>query len=193
MKIRNLTLGFGLAVTSVFAQSQPSTEVVCSYAPSQSALVNKISSEIGGAGLGAEAILKAAGMTAVRHSSGSYIFTHAGGYVAGSLGSAITAPVLITASIVVAGAAVALELTCAPRNHPDAIKKVEALTADFNKALHEANDRAIDIRDATGAKIIKLNNQGIDVRDAAVDKVRAANEKGIEFRDGALKYFSGRF
>lgn len=173
-------IGVAILLAATTSQAQVTTDVVCSYAPSQSAIVNRITSGIGGAGVGAEAILLAAGLTAVQHSGGGYIFTGTTGYVSGTLGYAIVAPVLVTASVVVAGSAIALELTCMPKNHPDAVKKVKEITAEFQKGLVAANNHAIDVRDAAGNKIRGINNQAIDLRDAAV----------IEFRDGTAQLFA---
>lgn len=203
MKIKNLiqaVLVFSVAVAQAQTASnivagepsfplgkQPSTDVVCSYAPSQSVMVNRITAGIGGAGAGAAAILQAAGMTAVTHSSGAYILTGAGGYVAGTIGAAIVAPVLITASVVVAGTAVAVELTCAPTNHPAAVKRVHEITEEFNRSVRSVNGKAVDLRDGAVKKVSQLNDKAILVRDATANKISNANDRAIEFRDSAAK------
>lgn len=153
---------FGLIamLLGTVANAAVTTDVVCSYAPSQNATINLMSSGVGGAGAGAAAILEATGMTAVAHSSGAYILTSSGGYVAGTLGGAIVAPVLMTASVVVGGSAIVLELSCAPKNHPNAISTVKKYTSEFNRALGTANDKAIEVMDAT-------NNKAIEFRDEA--------------------------
>lgn len=180
MDTKRLLIGAAIALTVTTSQAHATTDVVCSYAPSQSVIVNRISSGVGGAGAGAAAILQAAGLTAVPHIGGGYIFTGTAGYVAGTLGYAIVAPVLITASVVVGGTAIALELSCAPKNHPDAVKKVNEITAEFIRAVRSANDKAVVIRDAAGTKISKLNDKAIVARDAAA----------IEFRDRAAQLFA---
>lgn len=180
MNTKQIFLGAAMALAAMTSQAQTTTDAVCSYAPSQSAAVNRISSGVGGAGAGAAAILQAAGLTAVQHSAGGYIFTGAGGYVAGTLGYATVAPVIITASVIVGGVAIAVELSCAPKNHPDAINKVKEITAEFNSAVLSANDKAVIIRDNTGKEIRRLNNQAIDVRDVAI----------IEARDGAAQLYA---
>ena len=74
------------------AHAQPVGDLVCSYAPSQSEMVSRISGAAGGAGVTAAAITQATGLTAVVHSSGAYIFTGSGGYVAGTLGGGGSRP-----------------------------------------------------------------------------------------------------
>lgn len=208
VQVQKLLCIFSIALLGMNAEASERTDVICSYAPSQSAAVNRIADGFGGAGLGAVAILQATGMSAVLHSSGAYIFTGAGGYVAGTLGVAIVAPILITTSIVVGGSAIALELSCAPKNHPDSTKKMNEILAVFHKAALSANAKAIVVRDNAGKNIRTLNDHAIDVRDAAAnklrvtndhaidvrhataEKLRAANESAIEFRDRTTHFFS---
>jgi len=187
---KKLLIGTAIALIATTSQAATTTDVVCSYAPSQSAIVNRITSCVGGAGVGAEAILQAAGLTAVHHSSGAYIFTGAGGYVAGTFGTAIVAPVLIVTSVVVAGTAVALELSCAPVNHPDSVNKVKEITAEFTRAVSSINDKAVIIRDASGKKINAINNHAINVREEAM---KAASDKSIEFMDSAARLYAKGF
>lgn len=183
---------FWMMVASIATTSHAATttDVICSYAPSQNAAVNRISASVGGAGAGAAAILQAAGMTAVTHSSGAYILTSSGGYVAGTMGGAVLAPVLISASVVVAGAAVVVELSCAPKNHPNAIRAVKNFGEEFNKALVAANSRAIDVRVDAGKAIGKANDKAIDYRDAGIERIRGVNNEAIEFRDSASRIFA---
>ena len=54
------------------------------------------------------------------------------------------------------------------------------MTAEFNRAILSANDKAVIVRDNTGKEIRRLNNQAIDVRDAAI----------IEARDGAAQLYA---
>nr|WP_294840264.1 hypothetical protein [uncultured Methylotenera sp.] len=173
-----------IATTS---QAAITTDVVCSFAPSQNAAINRIASGVGGAGAGAAAILQSVGMTAVTHSSGAYILTGSGGYVAGTLGGAVVAPALMTASVIVGGAAVVVELSCAPVNHPEAIKSVKKFGSEFNKALVAANERAIDIRDSTGKSIRNANDKAMSIRDAGIKKISSVNDEAIEFRDSASR------
>lgn len=108
--------------------TRPSTDdtvgFVCSYAPSQSKAIAALGSASGGAGGAALAIAKAAGLSVVPHSSGAAIFTGSGGYVAGTLGGAGVGPALVTIGLVVGGTAIAVELACAPRNHPQLVNRV---------------------------------------------------------------------
>jgi hypothetical protein len=163
--------------------SESITDVVCSYAPSQNAAINRITAGVGGAGAGVAAILQAAGMSAVVHSSGAYILTSSGGYVAGTMGGAVLAPVLITASVLVGGTAVLVELTCSPKNHPDAMNAVTKFSKKFNEAMIATNVKAIDVRDRAGETIHKANGKAIDMRDGA-------NDKAIEFRDSASRLYA---
>lgn len=180
MNIQKLLIGAAIALTTLTSYAETTTDVVCSYAPSQSAAVNRITAGAGGAGVGAAAMLQATGLSIVTHSSGGYILTGAGGYIAGTLLSPLVVPVAIVASVVVGGTVIAVELSCAPKNHPDAINKVKEMTAEFKRAILSANDKAVIIRDNTGKEIRRLNNQAIDVRDAAI----------IETRDGAAQLYA---
>lgn len=112
------------AISAPYAHSEVTTDVICTYAPSQSASVNRLSGLIGGAAAGTEITLLTSGMTIVAHSSGAPILTGAGGYIAGTMSGALVATTVVTVGVVVAGTAVTVELACAPRNHPDLVKKV---------------------------------------------------------------------
>lgn len=114
----------GLTIATSIAHAEVTTEVICSYAPSQSAVVNQISSRLGGAGLGTEAVLIASGLTIVPHSSGAAILTGSSGYIAGTMTGALVATTVVTVGVVVAGTAITVELACAPKNHPELVKKV---------------------------------------------------------------------
>jgi len=106
-------------------------ELICSYAPSQNEVVGNLVSAAGGGAAAAAATAQAAGLSVVAHSSGAYIFTGSAGYIAGTLGTAIVAPVLVGIGVTVGGAAVTVELFCAPRNHPDMVAKIEAAALKF--------------------------------------------------------------
>lgn len=116
------TLFISIATTSTHAEA--STEFICSYAPSQSEAVNRISALLGGGAAGAEAILISSGLTVVSHSSGMPILTGAGGYIAGTMTGALVTSVVIPVGVVVGGAVTTLELACAPKNHPELVQKV---------------------------------------------------------------------
>jgi hypothetical protein len=115
----------------VCAQEKKYDDVICSYAPSQSKAVTALSGAAGGAGAATAAIGQALGLTAVAHSSGALILTGSGGYIAGTLGAAVIAPVIITAGAVIGGTAVTVELVCAPKNHPEHAQKVIKAAVDF--------------------------------------------------------------
>ncbi len=68
-----LTITFSLNSTA-----EVSTDVICSYAPSQSSIVNKIGSFAGGTYAGAEITLFANGLTILPHSSGGLIMAGSG-------------------------------------------------------------------------------------------------------------------
>lgn len=123
--------GCGRKVEEVSAGADKASEVVCAYAPSQKASVLAISATAGGVGAGAAAVASAAGLTAVVHSSGAYIFTGVGGYIAGTLGVAALVPVAVTVGAVAGGAAATVELLCAPKNHPELVSKVMALSEEL--------------------------------------------------------------
>lgn len=107
------------------------SDIICSYAPSQSAVVGQVSAAAGGSAAAAVAIAKTTGLTAVMHSSGAYILTGAGGCVAGTLVSAIVGPVLVGVGVVVGGSVATLELLCVPKNHPEFAAKVDAAAVEF--------------------------------------------------------------
>jgi hypothetical protein len=113
-----------LVISTANAETQATTEVICSYAPSQSATVNRISSLVSGAGAGTELTMFFTGVSPVLHSSGATIFTGSAGYIAGTMPGAIAATTMVTAGLLVAGAVVTFELACAPKNHPEMVASV---------------------------------------------------------------------
>jgi hypothetical protein len=126
-----ITLQVGCGRKPEPAPASPLGEVVCTYAPSQSKTVLAISATAGGAGAGASAVASAAGLTAVLHSSGAYIFTGAAGYVAGTIGAAALVPIVVTVGAVAGGAAATVELACASKNHADLVAKIELMAKEF--------------------------------------------------------------
>lgn len=191
MKSKKPLLGAAIIIIMVSTtQAATTAEVVCSYAPSQSATVNRITAAAGGAGVGASAILSATGLQFVAHSGGGYILTGSGGYVAGTLLSPIIIPTVITATVVIGGATIALELTCAPRNHPQAVDRVKEITVSFNQEVRSANEAAIMKRDVTWKSIKELNEGAIVKRDAAITQAQEVNQKAIVIRD---RVFTGIF
>jgi len=154
MKIQ-LTAATFLVLTA-FTQFCAAQEIDCTLAPSQNAVVNRISGAAGGATATAYALAQATGLTVVAHSSGAYILTGAGGYVAGTLGSAVAGPIIVGVGLVVGGAAVTVEMLCAPKNHPAEVAKVREASSEFlrrskealsstPKAIQDAQERATQI------------------------------------------------
>lgn len=141
-----------LALASACAHAKSASDFVCTYAPSQSEVVKNISGAAGGAGVTALAITKATGLTAVAHSSGAYIFTGSSGYVAGTLGGAAAAPVIIGVSIAVGAAAGTIELLCTPKNHPQFTAKVFEASSEFVRRskdqLNSATEKIIEAKDS---------------------------------------------
>ncbi|MBI2285896.1 MAG: hypothetical protein HYU79_00260 [Nitrosomonadales bacterium] len=123
------------------AHAQEPADIVCSYAPSQSKAVIGASSAAGGSSAAVLAMAQATGLSVVAHSSGAYILTGAGGYVAGTLGTAIAGPVIVGVGLIVGGAAVTVELLCAPKNHPDQVAKIEVAAQEFARRSMDFVDR----------------------------------------------------
>lgn len=189
-------IGFTIAATNPLnvlaappATGAQETSVVCSYAPSQSALVSKIAGAAGGAGLGVEAIMAATGLQAVAHSSGAYILTGGGGYIAGTLGGAIVAPIVVTASIVAAGGAVVLELTCAPANHPEAVAKVREYAEAFERQLRAGGEKLDEVQKASIEVARSMKTKAMAAAEPAKNRLRTATSFAIEYRDAAIGYF----
>lgn len=193
MSSRKLLVAGAIAVTASISHAETAADVVCSYASSQSAAVNQIIVGAGGAGAGAAALLQATGLQFVAHSSGGYILTGAGGYVAGTLLSPLVVSTAVVATVIVGGTAIVVQLSCAPRNHPDAMNSVKKITAEFNQAVRSANAKAVIARDGAVDKILELNEDAIVVRDRALEKLKNTNSRGIEIRDKTSQYFAGLF
>lgn len=193
MNSKTLLIFATIALAASASHAATNYEVVCSYAPSQSAAVNRITAGAGGAGAGAAAMLQATGLSLVTHSSGAYILTGSGGYVAGSLLSPLLVPMIVTASVIVGGTAIALELSCAAKNHPDAVNSVRSITAKFNEAVRSANVKAEEVRDVTLEKMRQLNADAVVQREDIARRVRDANDRAIVIRDGASRFVAGYF
>ncbi len=118
-------------LASASAHAEGTADIVCSYAPSQSKRAALLSGAAGGSSAAAAAVAQATGTTVVAHSSGAYILTGSGGYVAGTLGTAIVGPTILVVGLVVGGAAVSVELFCAPKNHPAQAARVKAAATEF--------------------------------------------------------------
>ena len=157
--MKKLIVSALIFLASNFAQAESTTDVVCSYAPSQSEIVKNISASAGGAGVTALAITQATGLTAVVHSSGAYIFTGSSGYVAGTLGGAAAAPVIIGVSIAVGTAAGTVELLCTPKNHPEFTAKVVEASEEFVRRskthIDNASEKITNAKEKTKPVISK--------------------------------------
>jgi hypothetical protein len=127
-----------LAIPAFPVCAQKTADVVCSYAPSQSKTVAAISGAAGGAGASIGAVAAATGLTVVTHSSGAAILTGSAGYIAGTLGAAGAAPVIVGVSLLVGGVAVTVELICASKNRPDQVAKVQEAAAEFSRRFNDA-------------------------------------------------------
>lgn len=191
MRFANSVFCVAIGLSAATAHANPIAEMVCTYAPSQSQLVADITKTLGGSGAGALAIMKSTGLSAVKHSSGSYIFTGSGGYVSGTYGGAAVAPFLTYGSILFAGGAVTLELACFPKNHPEAIAKIKEITKAYEQEIQGGleSQKLNEIQKAALDKIKRLNNSAIDIRDDAGDRIREANSVAIDYRDTAMGYF----
>lgn len=115
------------------AAISPSSEIICSLAPSQSNVVTGIAGTAGGAGATAAALAQALGLSTVAHSSGALILTGSGGYVSGTLGAAAAGPVIVGVGLIFAGSAVTVELLCTRKNHANEVKRIEEAAAEFLK------------------------------------------------------------
>jgi hypothetical protein len=140
-----------------------------------------LASAAGGSAAAAAAIAKAAGLSAVVHGSGAYIFTGAGGYLAGTLGTAIAGPVLVGVGLAVGGSAATIELLCVPKNHPDLVSKVEAAAREFvgraKSSVTAASASAAPIVAETKNTMIKAGN----------DAFEYASRKSVEVTEALKK------
>jgi len=152
-----------LILVSITAPALADTkaDVICAYAPSQSKAVAAVAGTAGGAAAATAAIGQALGLTVVTHSSGAFMLSGSGGYIAGTLGAAISVPVVVAVAVVVAGTATTVELVCAPRNHPEYVAKVEAAAVEAKKRWGEAVKSA---KGRAGEKIERVSARLKDVQ-----------------------------
>jgi hypothetical protein len=174
-----------LITASTAASANPGSEVVCSYAPSQSAVVAAISGAGGGASATAGAIAAATGLTVVPHSSGLLILTGSSGYIAGTIGApaaaAAAAPVIVGVGLLVGGAAVTVELICARKNHPKHMKQIDEAAAEFRRRFDDAMKRtAIATGDLKRAVGPAMDRSAVEVRRFSVDAIAYANRASAE-------------
>jgi hypothetical protein len=136
--------GFVVMVAqSVFAALP--AEIDCSIAPSQSKAAAALSGAAGGSAAAVAVVAKAVGLSVVPHSSGAAILTGSSGYLAGTIGTAITGPVVVGLGLFVGGVAVTVELVCAPKNHPKQVALVRDAAREFVRRSGSAWDEAISV------------------------------------------------
>lgn len=164
------------AVSRATSQKTGRAEIACAYAPSQSKLIAGTVGAAGGASATTAAIAQATGLTAVAHSSGAYILTGSGGYVAGTLGSAIAGPVIVGVGLVVGGAAVTVELLCAPTNHPHEVARVKQASAEFMRRYNGYLKNMKQSAGSAGAKASTIMGRAeVEVKRIAGDVFEYAN------------------
>jgi hypothetical protein len=174
------------ALIATSALGAPSSEVVCTYAPSQSKAVAAVSGASGGAAATAGAVAAATGLTAVVHSSGALILTGTSGYIAGTIGTTAAtvaaAPVIVGVGLLVGGAAVTLELVCASENHPDQVKKVNEAAAEFSaRFAHAMTQVRIAGTDIKKSVEPAAKNTIITIKKRAADGWEYAYRKSVDF------------
>lgn len=176
----------GFVVVGAGSAMAQSSEVVCTYAPSQSRAVAAVSGgAAGGATATAGAMAAATGLTAVAHSSGAMILTGSSGYIAGTLGATATtvaaAPVVVLVGLAVGGAAVTLELVCASQNHPEQVSKVHAAAGEFSRrfelAMQHTKVAARDMAKVVGPAV---DRGALSVRATAQDVWEYAYRKSVD-------------
>lgn len=157
-----------LASLSISAFAETKGDVICAYAPSQSKVISSVAGSAGGAGVATVAIGQALGLSVVAHSSGAFILSGSGGYIAGTLGTAVAAPTIVAVAIVVGGTAATVELVCAPRNHPEYVAKVEAAAVEAKRRWGESIAAS---KDASAQKIENISAQFKDVKANVFDYI----------------------
>ena len=167
------------------ASAQPSGEVVCTYAPSQSKIVAAVSGAAGGATATAGAVATATGLTAVAHSSGAMILTGTSGYIAGTIGGTAAtiaaAPVVVGVGFLVGGVAVTLELVCAAKNHPEQVKKVNDAAAEFSIRFANAVDQARTAGSGVKKSVVPATrNAVVTIKQGAAEVWKYAYRKSVE-------------
>jgi hypothetical protein len=144
---------------SLDSSAAVSTDVICSYAPSQSAAINKIAGFAGGSSAGAEITLFANGLTILPHSSGGLIMAGSGGYIAGTMTGSVITTTLVTAGLVVAGTAITVELACVPKNHPDLIAKLKGEASTYPDSANDLlNSAAASIKPISKTKLQEITD-----------------------------------
>lgn len=158
-----------------------SAPVICSYAPSQSSVVRDLAAVTGGVAFAAQSVAQALGLSAVLHSSGAYIFTGTGGYVAGTFGTAGALPVIVTVAVVTGTSVVTLELVCIGKNHPELVTKITATAAEF---MNRSRAIAVDASQRASASVEPFiaESRGVIAR-ARADAFEYANRASVRFTE----------
>lgn len=132
-------------------------ELACSYAPSQSALINRLTGMSSGTVLGAELIFFTNSLSYVKHSSGLPILQASGRYVARTIGS--NGALIVPAALVVAGAAVSVELICIPTNYPDEVAKLKLTASEYYDDAHKLLANAsVKTKEVSSSKLESLTD-----------------------------------
>jgi hypothetical protein len=140
-------------------------------------VVNHISTLSGGGAVTTAVLGKALGLYVVEHSSGAYILSGSGGYIAGTLGTAITGPVIVGVGVVVGGSAATLELLCAPKNHPEFVETVEAGAKEF---FERSKDLVSETTIATKSVV---ETQKVSIIKKGTVAIEYAKRKSVEVAD----------
>jgi len=135
-------VAINMLTLSMLTNAAITTEVICTYAPSQSTTINRILNTTGGVARGARITLFANGLKIVQHSSGAAILAGSDGYIAGTMPGALLTSTLITASVIIGSAAFTVELACAPINHPDSVKAVRDGAKEYSAQAGEIINNA---------------------------------------------------
>jgi len=129
------------------------TEVICAYAPGQDETVDRISTASKALSGGTKATLVAKGLTAVAHSSGAGILTGSGGYLSGTMVAGTAAAAVLPVTLFLGGATFAVELGCAPKNHPELVRQVlqdaEQYSDDIFSKIYKVEKKSKQIFDTS--------------------------------------------
>lgn len=144
-------------------------EYICSFAPSQSAAVKRLSALASGGALGAEMILLTNKLKYVKHSSGLPILQASGRYLPNTISSA--GQIIVPVALVVAGTAVVVELACVPINHPELLV---SLNDNANKYLSDANllleNASVRVKEVSSSKLYGLQEVFKEYKTITKDK-----------------------
>ncbi|MBE0548126.1 MAG: hypothetical protein IH627_10830 [Rubrivivax sp.] len=152
-------------------------EIDCSFAPSQSKVFAGLAAAGGGASVATAAIAQTLGLAALPHSSGALILSGAGGYIAGTLGTAFVLPTVISVGAGAGSLAVAVELICFPRNHPESAARLNAVASEF-----VARTRSLPTRAATATAPV-FTKVMVGAVKTGSDALDFANRKSIEITE----------